>query len=148
MVVSRVLLGLLTLLVALLPAGEASAVNIDVTGDFTTTLEVAADGNYQFSLLGDEGSSRLLINGTVVVDGSATSGWTWLAQGVHSLTVEFDDCCGGIQLALPENVAMQPIPIPEPHTLVLLGAGLAVLAVAARMRTRSSTSTVGARNRS
>ena len=148
MVVSRVLLGLLTLLAALLAAGEAGAVSVDVTGDFTTTLDVTADGNYQFSLLGDEGSSRLLINGTVVVDASATSGSTWLAQGAHTLQLEFDDCCGGIQLVLPENVAMQPIAVPEPHTLVLLGAGLAVLAVAVRMRTRSSTAPAGALNRS
>ena len=138
MVAPRIVLGLLGLFVFLLAGGEVSAANVDVSGDFSTTLDVAADGSYDFSLLGDEGGSRLLINETVVIDGAATSGSAWLAQGTHSLRIEFDDCCGGFQLVLPDNVAMQPVPVPEPHTLVLLGAGLAVLAVAARMRTRGS----------
>jgi hypothetical protein len=143
MVASRVSLGLLGLFVAVLAAGEVRAASVDVSGGFTTTLEVAADGSYEFSLLGDEGSTRVLIDGHVVIDESAESGTTFLTQGIHSLEVQFDDCCGGIQLVLPDNVAMQPVPVPEPHTLLLLGAGLAVLAVAARMRTRSGAPPVG-----
>ncbi len=138
MVAPRIVFGLLGLFVLLLAGGEVSAASVDVSGDFSTTLEVASDGSYAFSLVGDEGGSRLLIDDTVVIDGAATSGSTWLSQGTHVLRIEFDDCCGGFQLILPDTVTMQPVVVPEPHTLVLLGAGLAVLAVAARMRTRRS----------
>ena len=133
--VARRVLGLLSI-VLLVAASEVNAGNVDVRGDFTTTLDVGADGSYAFSLLGDEGGSRLLIDGNVVIDGPAKSGSAWLTRGIHSLEIQLDACCGGIQLVLPENVSMQPVAVPEPHMLVLLGAGLAVLAVAARMRTQ------------
>jgi hypothetical protein len=140
MVTPRVFLGLVGMsFVLLLTCSEVSAVNVDVTDGFTTTLDVGADGTYDFSLLGDEGSSRLLIDGNIIIDGSSTFGSAWLTQGVHSLQIEFDACCGGIQLVVPEDVTLQPVALPEPHALVLLGAGLAGLALAARMRARVRT---------
>jgi PEP-CTERM motif-containing protein len=138
MLAPRVFVGLLIMFVVLLlTATDVAAVNVDVSGDFTSTLDVTTDGTYDFSLLGDTGSSRLLIDGIAVIEGSTDFASVSLTQGIHSLEIQFDACCGGIQLVLPdEHVSLQRVP--EPSTLLLLGAALAVLAVAARMRDRWS----------
>jgi hypothetical protein len=142
MVAPRVFLALLSMFMLLLAASDVSAENVDVSGDLTSTLDVAADGSYDFSLLGDEGGTRVFIDGALVIDGSAESGSIPLTQGLHTIEIQFDECCGGIQLVLPAQVTMQPVPVPEPHPLLLLGAGLAMLAVAARMRTRANAARV------
>lgn len=67
---------------------------------FSGSMEITAAGEHEFALVSDDGS-RLLINGTVVVDNDGThgpirrSGSMRLEPGLHSIVVEYFETHGG-----------------------------------------------------
>lgn len=72
---------------------------------FTSHLKVPAEGEYTFYLNSDDGS-RLVIDGTPVVDNDGTheprerSGTVTLSAGTHPVTVDYFEADGGEQLSL------------------------------------------------
>src|SRR5207253_2591405 len=79
--------------------------------DITGNINVAADGDYSFTLTSDDGS-QLYIDGNLVVDDGglhgpqAQSNSVFLTAGVHTLEVQFFEAGGssGVDLALPAGV--------------------------------------------
>jgi len=128
-------------LLALVPT-DIAAIQID--SDLTTTVDVAGDGPYIFSIVSD-GGSRLLIDGVVVINddgthplGPVASDPTFLTLGSHSFEIQLVECCDGIpgvDLMLPSGVTMaDQAAVPEPTSVLLLGIGLVGIALFWRLR--------------
>ena len=95
----------------------------------TGVLAVATAGNYTFTLNSDDGS-RLFIDGGLVVDNggqhspTTVSGSTFLTAGSHPFRVNFFEDQGGpsgVDLILPNGVAISGVPEPATWAMMLLG---------------------------
>lgn len=82
--------------------------------EISSVIKVAETASYTFALTSDDGS-QLWIDGNLIVDNpnphgppTTASNTTQLTKGLHSLTVQFFECCSGpsgVDLQLPRGVA-------------------------------------------
>lgn len=79
--------------------------------EISSLIKVEKTASYAFTLTSDD-RSQLWIDGSLIVDSQhivmPTSNITQLTEGLHSLTVQFFECCSGpsgVDLQLPRGVA-------------------------------------------
>jgi hypothetical protein len=93
------------------------------TARLTGFFDVAADGDYEFTLNSDDGS-RLLVDGSVVVDSwwdkppYNVSGRGHLTKGLHPFQIDYYQLRGGsgLDLYLPAGVTYATLAVPTLET--------------------------------